>query len=129
MVGDLLIFVGHVVFFLNLRGWCGNFMSLARRLLTLRRLLNSEALKHELRPRSYFWLHFSPWLAPGLFLCSHLKCRLGNCSQTNTVPDNVIYLWLAPALPRRALMCYRANGCAACHSQQVRQTGTEAEVL
>lgn len=57
------------------------------------------------------------------------QMQVGQLQQTNTVPDNVIYPVARPGLAKEGLDVYRANGCAACHSQQVRQTGTEAEVL
>jgi len=57
------------------------------------------------------------------------QIQVGQLQQTNTVPDGVTYPLARPGLAREGLDVYRANGCAACHSQQVRQTGTEAEVL
>src|ERR1700741_2098506 len=57
------------------------------------------------------------------------QMQVGRLQQTNTVPDNVIYPVARPGLAKEGLDVYRANGCAACHSQQVRRTGTEAEVL
>ncbi|HTL15669.1 MAG TPA: cbb3-type cytochrome c oxidase subunit II [Patescibacteria group bacterium] len=57
------------------------------------------------------------------------QMQVGQLQQTNTVPDNVLYPVARPGLAKEGLDVYRANGCAACHSQQVRQTGTEAEVL
>jgi cbb3-type cytochrome oxidase cytochrome c subunit len=57
------------------------------------------------------------------------QMQVGQLQQTNTVPDNVLYPVGRPGLAKEGLDVYRANGCAACHSQQVRQTGTEAEVL
>jgi cbb3-type cytochrome oxidase cytochrome c subunit len=56
------------------------------------------------------------------------QMQVGQLQQTNTVPDNVIYPVARPGLAKEGLDVYRANGCAACHSQQVRQTGIEAEV-
>src|SRR5262249_38602875 len=57
------------------------------------------------------------------------QMQVGQLQQTNTVPDGVLYPLARPGLAKEGLDVYRANGCAACHSQQVRQTGTEAEVL
>src|SRR6267378_237315 len=57
------------------------------------------------------------------------QMQVGQLQQTNTVPDGVTYPVARPGLAKEGLDVYRANGCAACHSQQVRQTGTEAEVL
>jgi ribosomal protein L7/L12 len=55
--------------------------------------------------------------------------QVGQLQQTNTVPDNVIYPVARPGLAKEGLDVYRANGCAACHSQQVRQTGIVCDVL
>jgi cbb3-type cytochrome oxidase cytochrome c subunit len=57
------------------------------------------------------------------------QMQLGQLQQTNTVPDGITYPLARPGLSRDGLDVYRANGCAACHTQQIRQTGTEAEVL
>jgi cbb3-type cytochrome oxidase cytochrome c subunit len=56
------------------------------------------------------------------------QMQVGQLQQTNTVPDGVLYPLARPGLAKEGLDVYRANGCASCHSQQVRQTGTEAEV-
>jgi cbb3-type cytochrome oxidase cytochrome c subunit len=57
------------------------------------------------------------------------QMQVGQLQQTNTVPDNVIYPVARPGLAKEGLDVYRANGCAACHSQQVRQTGIVCDVL
>jgi cbb3-type cytochrome oxidase cytochrome c subunit len=57
------------------------------------------------------------------------QMQIGQLQQTNTVPDGVIYPVARPGLAREGLDVYRANGCAACHSQQVRQTGIVCDVL
>jgi len=56
------------------------------------------------------------------------QMQVGQLQQTNTVPDGAIYPLGRPGMARQGLDVYRANGCASCHSQQVRQTGTLAEV-
>jgi cbb3-type cytochrome oxidase cytochrome c subunit len=56
------------------------------------------------------------------------QMQVGQLQQTNTVPDGVLYPVARPGLARQGLDVYRANGCASCHSQQVGQTGTMAEV-
>src|SRR5262245_32583935 len=40
-----------------------------------------------------------------------------------------LYPAARPGLARQGLEVYRANGCAYCHSQQIRQTGTECELI
>jgi cbb3-type cytochrome oxidase cytochrome c subunit len=57
------------------------------------------------------------------------QMQVGQLQQTNTVPDGVMYPLGRPGLAREGLDVYRANGCAACHSQQVRQTGIICDVL
>jgi cbb3-type cytochrome oxidase cytochrome c subunit len=57
------------------------------------------------------------------------QMQVGQLQQTNTVPDGVIYPLARPGLAREGLDVYRANGCAACHSQQVRQSGIVCDVL
>lgn len=56
------------------------------------------------------------------------QMQVGQLQQTNTVPDGVIYPLGRPGIAKQGLDVYRANGCASCHSQQVRQTGTTSEV-
>lgn len=56
------------------------------------------------------------------------QMQVGQLQQTNTVPDGVLYPLARPGLARQGLDVYRANGCASCHSQQVGQMGTIAEV-
>ena len=56
------------------------------------------------------------------------QLQVGQLQQTNTVPDGVLYPLARPGLAKAGLDVYRANGCPSCHSQQVGQTGTLAEV-
>jgi cbb3-type cytochrome oxidase cytochrome c subunit len=57
------------------------------------------------------------------------QMQVGQLQQTNTVPENVIYPVARPGLAKEGLDVYRANGCATCHSQQVRQSGIVCNVL
>ncbi len=57
------------------------------------------------------------------------QVQLGRLQQTNTVPAGVAYPVARPGLAHQGLEVYRANGCAACHSQQVGQTGTVCDVV
>jgi len=57
------------------------------------------------------------------------QVQLGRLQQTNTVPAGVLYPVARPGLAHQGLEVYRANGCAACHSQQVGQTGTACDVV
>jgi len=57
------------------------------------------------------------------------QLQVGRLQQTNTVPDGVTYPVSRPGLARQGLDVYRANGCASCHSEQVRQTGTVCDIV
>jgi cbb3-type cytochrome oxidase cytochrome c subunit len=58
------------------------------------------------------------------------QVQLGREEQaTNTVNTTELYPQSRPGLARQGAEVYRANGCAYCHSQQVRQTGIAADVL
>jgi cbb3-type cytochrome oxidase cytochrome c subunit len=72
-----------------------------------------------------FFALASSWL--GLVLTPQLQ--LGRLQPTNTIPDKVTYPLSRPGQAAQGLDVYRANGCAWCHSQQVRQSGTVCHVL
>ena len=57
------------------------------------------------------------------------QIQVGRLPQTNTVPDAVIYPVARPGLAKEGIDVYRANGCASCHSQQLGQTATVADVI
>jgi cbb3-type cytochrome oxidase cytochrome c subunit len=58
------------------------------------------------------------------------QLQIGRLQQTNTVGNvSTTYPVARPGLAAQGLQVYRANGCAYCHSQQVGQTGTIAEVV
>src|SRR5947208_12337497 len=57
------------------------------------------------------------------------QMQVGQLQQTNTMGVPVTYPVARDGLARQGLEVYRANGCAYCHSQQVRQTGTVCDVL
>jgi cbb3-type cytochrome oxidase cytochrome c subunit len=67
----------------------------------------------------------SSWM--GFVLVPQLQ--LGSLQQTNTVPAGATYPLGRPGLARQGLAVYRANGCAACHTQQIGQTGTTCDVV
>ena len=57
------------------------------------------------------------------------QAQIGQLQQTNTVGlVPTTYPVGSPGLARQGLEVYRAQGCAYCHSQQVRQTGTVCDV-
>lgn len=55
--------------------------------------------------------------------------QLGQMQQTNTVPTGATYPVARPGLAHQGLEVYRANGCAACHSQQISQSGVSCNVV
>ena len=57
------------------------------------------------------------------------QLQVGQLQPTNTVPAIARHPLARSGLAQQGLQVYRANGCAACHSQQVRQTGNVREVL
>jgi len=57
------------------------------------------------------------------------QVQVGRLQQTNTLGAAVTYPVARPGLAQQGLQVYRANGCAYCHTQQVRQTGTECDVV
>jgi cbb3-type cytochrome oxidase cytochrome c subunit len=57
------------------------------------------------------------------------QVQVGRLQQTNTLVTEVTYPLARPGVAREGIDVYRANGCAACHSQQVRQTGTVCNVM
>ena len=56
------------------------------------------------------------------------QAHVGRMQQTNTLVNATTYPLPRPGLAQQGAQVYRANGCAYCHSQQVRQTGTRCDV-
>jgi len=56
------------------------------------------------------------------------QVQIGRLQPTNTLGNPLTYPLARPGLAHQGLEVYRANGCADCHSQQVRQTGVLLEV-
>jgi cbb3-type cytochrome oxidase cytochrome c subunit len=58
------------------------------------------------------------------------QLQLGRMQQeTNAVNTAELYPQARPGQARQGLQVYRAEGCAACHTQQVRQDGTACDVV
>jgi len=57
------------------------------------------------------------------------QLQVGQLQQDKTVGTGTTYPLARPGLAQQGLQVYRANGCAYCHSQQIRQTGTVCDVL
>jgi cbb3-type cytochrome oxidase cytochrome c subunit len=75
---------------------------------------------------SAFFAMAASWF--GFVLMPHVQ--VGFLQQTNTVPlPGVTYPVGRPGLAREGLDVYRANGCAACHTEQIGQTATVCDVL
>src|SRR5689334_19268032 len=72
-----------------------------------------------------FFALASSWF--GLVLTPQLQ--VGQLQQTNTVPEGATYPLARSGLARQGLDVYRANGCASCHTEQVRQTGTVCDIV
>src|ERR1041385_2709057 len=56
------------------------------------------------------------------------QTQLGWMQPTNNIVDHTTYPLARAGLAREGLEVYRANGCASCHSQQVRQSGFVCDV-
>ena len=63
----------------------------------------------------------------GLVLTPQLQ--VGQLQQTNTLSGGAAYPVARSGLAQQGLQVYRANGCATCHSQQLRQSGTLCDVV
>jgi cytochrome c oxidase cbb3-type subunit II len=57
------------------------------------------------------------------------QVQVGQLQPTNTLGAGTTYPLGRPGLAQQGLQVYRGNGCACCHSQQVRQTGTVCDVV
>jgi cytochrome c oxidase cbb3-type subunit 2 len=53
------------------------------------------------------------------------QIQLGRQVESKTVPAGDLYPVARPGLAAQGREVYRANGCATCHSQQIRQNGVE----
>jgi cytochrome c oxidase cbb3-type subunit 2 len=56
------------------------------------------------------------------------ELQLGGAKQTTILNSSDVYPVGRPGEAIQGLSVYRANGCAACHTEQVRQTGIACEV-
>lgn len=72
-----------------------------------------------------FFALASSWF--GLVLTPQMQ--VGQLQQTNTIPEGATYPLARSGLARQGLEVYRANGCASCHTEQVRQTGTVCDIV
>ena len=72
-----------------------------------------------------FFALASSWC--GLVLAPQLQ--VGQLQQASALGTGTRYPQARPGLAQQGLQVYRANGCAACHSQAVRQSGTVCDVI
>jgi cbb3-type cytochrome oxidase cytochrome c subunit len=57
------------------------------------------------------------------------QLQLGGAKQVAVLNSSDIYPLNRPGEANQGLQIYRANGCAACHTEQVQQTGVACEVV
>jgi len=57
------------------------------------------------------------------------QAQIGQLQPANMLGAPTLYPQARPGLARQGLDVYRANGCADCHTQQVRQSGTVCDVV
>lgn len=72
-----------------------------------------------------FAVLFSSWSA---FVLGP-QLQLGRMKQVSVLNSTDVYPLNRPGEAAQGLAVYRANGCAACHTEQVQQTGVDCEVV
>jgi len=73
-----------------------------------------------------FWIFLAVFVALGGSWCGFVlapELQLGGAKQTIILNSSDVYPVGRPGEANQGLSVYRANGCAACHTEQVRQTG------
>jgi cytochrome c oxidase cbb3-type subunit 2 len=73
-----------------------------------------------------FWIFLAVFVALGGSWCGFVlapELQLGGAKQTTILNSSDVYPVGRPGEANQGLSVYRANGCAACHTEQVRQTG------
>lgn len=83
-------------------------------------------------------MRYGPLIFLGLLLSLSLswmgmivtpQLQLGNAQPTNLPPANILYPTAPPGVANQGREVYRANGCASCHTQVIRQEGAEVQVV
>ena len=72
------------------------------------------------------------FIALGLSWCGFVlepARQLGDAKQTTVLNSSDVYPLGRPGDANLGLRVYRANGCAACHTEQIRQTGVACDVV
>jgi len=78
-----------------------------------------------------FWIFVAVFVALGGSWCGFVlapEMQLGGAKQTTILNSSDVYPIGRPGEANQGLSVYRANGCAACHTEQVRQTGIACNV-
>src|SRR5258708_4785233 len=57
------------------------------------------------------------------------QLQLGGAKQVAVLNSSAVYPLNRPGEANKGLQIYRANGCVACHTEQVQQTGVACEVV
>jgi cytochrome c oxidase cbb3-type subunit 2 len=73
-----------------------------------------------------FWIFLAVFVALGGSWCGFVlapELQLGGAKQTAILNSSDVYPVGRPGEANQGLSVYRANGCAACHTEQIRQTG------
>ena len=79
-----------------------------------------------------FSVFLASFLALGLSWCGFVLAsvkQLGTAKQAAVLNSTDVYPIQRPGDAALGLQVYRANGCAACHTEQVRQDGIAVEVM
>jgi cbb3-type cytochrome oxidase cytochrome c subunit len=79
-----------------------------------------------------FWIFLAAFIALGGSWCGFVlapELQLGGAKQTTILNSSDVYPVGRPGEATQGSSVYRANGCAACHTAQVRQTGIACEVV
>ena len=79
-----------------------------------------------------FLIFFASFVMLGGSWCGFVLApvlQLGGQKQTTILNSSDVYPVGRPGLANQGLQVYRANGCAACHTEQVQQEGVACEVV
>jgi cbb3-type cytochrome oxidase cytochrome c subunit len=79
-----------------------------------------------------FWIFLAAFIALSLSWCGFVLApvmQLGTAKQATVLNSSELYPVGRPGEANQGLQVYRANGCAACHTEQVRQDGAACEVV
>jgi len=82
--------------------------------------------------RSGFWIFLAAFIALGGSWCGFVLApvhQLGGAQQSTVLNSTDIYPLQRSGEATLGLQVYRANGCVACHTEQVRQTGVACSVV